>query len=74
MVIYMLLNTGTVIKIFKEINCFLIIIYISIQFKKCLFIPLEISMYHFHAECIAIGQLTNIAIDHSSSGLKGVTI
>ena len=43
MVIYILLNTEAMIKILNEINCFLIIIYILIQFRKLLVIPLEIS-------------------------------
>ena len=46
------------IKIFHEINFFLIIIYILLQFKTVYWFSPENSMDHWHSECIAICQWT----------------
>ena len=48
------------IKIFHEINFFLIIIYILLQFKTVYWFSPENSMDNWHSECIAICQWTTI--------------
>ena len=47
-------------KIFNEINFFLIIIYIFVQFKNVYWFLLEISKDSWHSECVTFCQQTTI--------------